>query len=398
MKPLRIFYTTGDCGCSGSSGFSTPGGSTPTLPANKTVVCDDRYFTLLGGPAGKLMMVPVGSNCQMFLEPSVAGTIGFVFVDAMGRAYIEPQPKMNLPFINPAVSGSVPATGNFKHLIVGSGADPSNWQMMTAPTAGSWMLQANGGAFALVDVGQIPGIAEIGASATFVTKAQVIGVVETAPGSGVYVARKITPQNERVMVGDTVSPQGWRAIDPTEYLKHNKCKFTEGNLGEFHHIDSGGNQIPLGMAAQPLAGAGSDALGVVYSYTDFKFYRRPVPTYNSNTVNSVASFTGHPADYTALPGGHGLSGSLQINYPTVLVTAQLALGADENMDFAIYRDGVQKQTYTFGSPETVALSYVDKNVPIGAHSWEIRRKKSDGPGTGSGSFRSSTVTVITLPN
>lgn len=254
IKRPMLFFTS--CGC-------------PSSPSEcvESVVCDDKYYTLANVPNGKLLVIAPGSKCQTFLTPER----GFLFDPGSGFVGPTSEPQVTLPILNPAVSGNHPATGTFKFLFAGGTGDPSPWNFLAAPTSGEYIIQSEGGVWKLVDVGTIPGLTGVGASATFATIGQVLSLVETAPASGEYVVRKLKSFDERPIVGvDDDDGTGIRSLPLDKRLTHPLGFF--GELSVFKFIPADGAGEPLGELPE-LPGGVTDAKRMLYSASQQKIFR-----------------------------------------------------------------------------------------------------------------------------
>lgn len=263
-RPM-LFFTA--CGCPSSSiPCAAPA---PTCdPCGTAIIQNDLYYTLTSAPKGKLLIVVPGTNSQAFLTTAR----GFLFDDGSGLGVQPTQtPQVTLPILNPAVSGNHPATGTFKFMFAGSNGDPSAWNFLAAPTAGEYMVQSEGGVWKLVDVGTIPGLTGVGASATFAPIGQVLSLVETSEGSGEYVVRKLKSFDERPIVGvDDDDGTGIRSLPLDKRLTHPFAFFGEMSVFKFVPSDAAGE--PLGELPELPEGV-TDAKRMLYSAAQKKIFR-----------------------------------------------------------------------------------------------------------------------------
>lgn len=395
-----FYFAHGDCGCSGPQtyGRTQTGCDTGLVPATGAIIADNRYFSLPTSQTGQLLLVPKGSNAQHFLS---APNEGFVFFGSMG-AYVEKEPKLSLPQLNPAVSGVHPEPPTFKMLVVGNGATPAQWLHVVAPSSGSYILQAKDGAFQMVDAGTIPGINQVGSEAGSASLGMPLVLVEDEDKPGTYIVRKLQIIHDRLYQG-FVDPDsghtGVRPIPTTAQAKHPRGHFMELQLGTYEQVGPLGNIIPGGMEQAIATGSGAIADGhlVWYSPANKKFYKIPQQTRSFRFRNTVDTFASIPAGYQALPGGHLVSENpITINYPTVRIDGQVSFGGDERATFGLHRDGILIQEFTVNNTTDCTMFYVEEGLPLGPHYWEFRWKKN-GSGSGGGNVRFSSVMVTTLP-
>lgn len=411
LRPDRrrnFFFSASDCGCTGTP---QTGNSTPLFPnAGYATICDDRYLQLPTTATGRVLIVMPGSNCQVFLKSPVDGSgnplPGFLWINPDNTVQGIRTPALTLPFINPAVSGSHPATATFTALMAtASGADPHAWQFYKAPTSGQFILQSDNGVFRFVDSGAAPGLTAACAAGTttvvHLTGCSKIG--ENGSGDPIYAMRKIAVTDKRVLVGvipTNGDPPGVKTLPDNTPLVHPFGEFTDTlRMLKFVHLDSSGNPITDGLATSVAFGANSIAdLSVpMFSPTTKKFVFRPTPVAESLIV-AVSASVSPTASYALIPSGHCQMSPKAIHYPKVRVTAVINLGTDENVDFALFRDGVMIQEFNFSTPELVVCDFIDQNVPAGNRTYDIRQKRGAGSSTGTWSYtvRYSSLTVQTL--
>lgn len=401
---LRIFRSPSDpCGCGPSSGF--PGYAPPIVPPSAcAAICDDRYLQLAQVFGLRLLGVEPGSNCQSFLKP-VGGLEGLMWLSAAGLAYSNRTPALTLPFINPAVAGVFPSTNTFTALMASASAtDERAWQMFAAPTVGTWLLEADNGVFRFVDAGAIPGLSTVCASQLNATVINLIGcakIGEDGGGEPIWALRKLntTPASGRIVVSfvpdDAVA--GFRTLPLDVELYHPSIRTDTLKVFSLVMTDEDGVPIVGGLPIDDRT-IQTDAVAVSYSPTSKSFWREAPKTYSITTVNAGAAFSGIPAAYAALPGGHGVTPALSIKHGKALIQGMVNFGADEEVDLAIFRDGVSIASFKFGTPETASFFHIDTGInPAVTHVYELQWKKGGGPGTGSGTIRTSSIAVISLP-
>jgi hypothetical protein len=377
MKIPTRFWTHDDCGCSPSYGVSHP-----VVAPTGARVCDDKYFGLMSSTDGQLLVIPPGSNCQAYLK-GADGIRGFITYEN-GTVRIDAAPRINMPVINPPVSGNTPATGGFKYLLVGSGADPTNWQMLSAPTDGEFQVIAKGGAFGFVDAGQIPGINTVGASAANTTKGNLLVVVESAPDE--FTVRKLSVIHGRLIVGDVDSEgvAGYKVLPSTDFLEHPKARFEEVHAQQFVQLDDDNNPIIGGIPELPVEGVGAitDAVLAVYSPTQKLFYRAPDRT--KERVASSADVQVPDNGAWQAMNGHCTIDDVQFNYPDFMVSATVRSSidnnsgnaADYNMDFGLFIDGALDYTWLIKGAKDNSMHRMVKGLAIGNHTVEIRVRKT----------------------
>lgn len=401
---MFFFTASADCGC-GPSGIQYGGaqnGCAPSFfPPNGAIIADNRYFSLLTAPQGQLLLVPKGSNTQAFLK-GAAGFRGFVFYAGEEVALVN-APMLTLPLVNPAVSGAFPATGaTFPYIMVGTG-DPAAWQMVHAPTAGSWMIQANGGVFSLVDAGTIPGMDTIGGSPSTVLKGGLTMIVENPAGSGHYTLKRMAVVAGHTIVGDVdeFGVQGFKVLGDTQPLKHPISEFQELRFNHLVALDDTGTVLSeLPLASMFGVGSIADPTRLVYSPANKKIYKAPATTVVvTNVPTNLAAAGGNiTASYANIPGGHGAGISGVFNFRTVRVdfNAAMTSGAASNtQSFGVFRDGILLQEFDNDIATQVSLVYIDQACPFGSHTYDVRWKRVTG--TANVGMRYSYLTVATVP-
>lgn len=338
----------------------------------------------------KLIGVPSGSKCQAFLVPATVDSLpirGFLFDDGSGLgSFITNQPQITLPLLNPAVSSAHPATGTWKYLIIGGGSDPSPWLMMAAPTAGSYIVQTENGVFKLVEAGSIPGLDAVGASAVFVPKAHVLGLVEVSPGE--FAARKIAVQHQRVLVGDVDGGgiAGYKALGVGEQLAHPIGNLNQFFCRTFTTLDGSGNAIPDGLELAATFGVGAigDLRRINYSPANKRFFLAPARTLTTLSVSSASASTSPPVSYDLMPGGHCAPAAVTLNSPNVRIEAQISFTATETMGLGLFRDGVLIEERIVTVTNDPYVYFIESAAPLGSHTYSIRWKRITG----------STATII----
>lgn len=349
-----------------------------------------------------LVVVP-GTTAQQFLKPANNGTInipGFVFDKGDGLGvYCEPQPKITLPILNPAVSGNYGNVATFQFLLTATGPADAPWTFVAAPSTGTFIVQAKNGTFSLVDAGQIPGIDQIGAAAGFAEKGSMLVTVRLVDGS--YVVKKLKVIDRRVVVGnvDADGNAGYTPLSGTDYLEHPKAKLGEFLSRTFVTLEADGTTpITNGLELAPAFGVGAivDAFRVQYSPTAKRFFQAPPHTIASVVVPTNTGLVTVPGAYALIPAGHGAGVTHAYNYSNVRIdfSAGLANAAGDTLSFAIFRDGALLQEYDNDNNNTLTLSFIDTTVTAGSHTYDIRWKKTSG--TDQVNMRNSMFLIQTL--
>lgn len=371
------------------------GAPVTTPPAcGLTGIEDDRFLTLIPSPRLKLLGLVTGSKQLSLLKGAFLSTVplaGFVFDDGTGQGqYVEPAPKITLPLL---------VGTTFKQLIVGTGAAASEWKMLTAPTTGDYILKVTGGNWSLVDAGQIPGLSDIGASTTIAPKGVVVAIVQTSTsGPAVYALQKLAIVNKRVLVGDTTGTAGYRVLLDTEALEHPIGKHTALQIRTLETLDNAGSPIVGGLEQALTSGASAitDATALIYSPAVKRLFKAPPHLYNYAGV-AAPSASGTPTtSYVVLPGGHAAGASLAFNYPNVRIDCFIRFSlATANVSFALFRDGTQVFEWPLKAGQSANLTYIDKGVTLGAHTYDIRYKQ--GTAAVACAIVFSSLTIQTLP-
>lgn len=407
MKPLRIFRATGDCGCGSSQTLltNTTGACADPAAGAKALICDPKYFNLGVVTKMRLLGVPLGGQCQLFLKSGNVDPRGFVFMDSDGQVFIEDAPKLTLPFLNPAEDDVFPVGPDFSYLMVGNGAFPVPWKFYAAPTAGEFNLQAFNGSWRLRDASSSAASTAVCSSGTLASKVHLFGCVETGElnddDEPIYVLRKLNPTGEsgRIVVSfvpEDASP-GFRTLPLDEPLVHPSIHTEELRVLNLVMVDEDGDPIVGGFPIDDRL-TDADAVAVSYSPTSKKFYREAEKTYYEKLENAGVGPVAIPGTYSAMPGGHGASASIPMKHSKAMIFGMVNFGADEELDIALYRDGGFLASWKYGTPETVVFWHIDTGIPVGNHTYTIYWKKGAGPGTGTCTIRTSSIVVISLPD
>lgn len=392
MKRPMMFFTSGDCPCTPSPLHCDP----PCTPFVGVTLSDDRYYGLATSAEGQLLLVPKGSNSQHFLKGS-AGLVGFViYEDEVVR--IKVNPSINLPFMNPAVSGSYPLPGAFPFIVVGSG-NPMQWRQLAAPSTGTYILESVNGSWVLAPGGTIPGLNTIGASPETVLKGGVMMIIEDPDNAGTYLVRRLAVIDKRVIVGNVDADTGEQTYGPLSSvvaLTHPMGNFPKLYFRTFESLDADGNLISGGLEQAVVTGFGAvtDGIRMWYSPTTRRIYRAPAATHTFSSIGSSATAT-PPVSYTAPPGGHGAGSSAVYNYPDVRIDATFMFTADESFTMGLYRDDVLLHEFVNNATiDTFTIFYVDSACPPGSHTYSCKWKKNSG--TNAVTIRQSLIMTMTL--
>lgn len=374
-RPSFFFNRNGDCGCAGGVVESLQV-ARAVCPPTGARVTDDRYFSLVTTPQGRLLVVPRGSNSQCFLTSDFAGFVLF----ANGEARVAKEIIMTLTLLNPAVSGSYPVPGGFKYLMAATG-DPAEWRLLAAPTAGRWLVECVNGSWVFVDAGSIPGIQDVGQSGLTALSGGLMMLVnagtDEAPN---WAIRRLAVADKRVVVGfvdpDT-GAQTYRALAAGLFLEHPKAKFPILQCRTFEMLDADGIVISGGLEQALAIGVGSitDAINPVYSPTAKRFFKAPLQTFEQYKIDANVAAT-ETVSYALMPSSHGQAASLNFNYPIVRIDFQIRLTAAAGVTFGLFRDGAFLQEVNTESALDVSLVFMDKTNPLGAHTYDIRMKAS----------------------
>lgn len=375
----RPRFHPGDCPCAPCSPFPA-GCATPYYPATGATIADNRYFAFTTATKGQALIVPKGSNAQAFLKGS-ANQRGFVFFEN-DEIQIDSDPTLTLPLHNPAVSGNYPQPAAFKYLTIAHGADPAEWRHVAAPSAGSWVLQCISGQWVLVDAGQIPGINQVGISSATLAKGNLLALEEVTPG--VFTVKKLQVQHGRVLVGHVDSGTGivgYKALGLSEGLVHPIGKFADLRFTTLTSCDGAGAEIAGGLEQAVTTGIGAvtDGIRMIYSPSLKRLFKAPAQTFVPLAVFTPGASTVPPAAYEALPGGHGAGSSQTYNFGTVRVDFTMGTTADERYQIGLFRDGVLIAEFdNTAVVDTYGFFYIDTGVTPGAHTYDIRWKKTTG--------------------
>lgn len=368
------------CGC----GQAFPTYSPFTAGSCNAGITSDLYTTLTSVNGVKLLGVAPGTTSQVYLT----GTNGpsFLMWDTASNSFkTNTTPALSLPVVNPAVSGNFPATGNWASILIASGSAPQQWQFATAPTSGSYLLGTTNGTFGWLNAGTVPGINQVAQSGAVWAKADVLSVNLV---NGAADTRKLMVVNKRVLVGDTTGGiPGYQPLADSVPLEHPLLAVTDtARFYKAQALDVNGAAVSTGFPIAVATGGDPttdfDFLG--YSLLKKQIMRQPVHTVFQRAVNLDGSWT-PTGSYGALPGTHGTGGSENYNYKTVLISFSATLrvtGDTQYLQFAVFRDGqmVVGSEKDNDNARVVVLDFVDTNVPPGAHTYDVRGKRSSGSG------------------
>ncbi len=374
MKRPSFFFNP--CGYS-SGPYRVP---QAVLPPSGSLIVDNGYFTLITAARMQLLGVQRGSNAQCFF--STLGP-GFIFQGTDGQAEVTTAPALTLPLVNaPDGGGNFPATGTAKYIMVGNGANPATWQMIAAPTSGSYILTSNGGAFSLQPPGDVPALNAIFAAATSSTHPEAIGFVQTGTdGSGnpTFSSRKFagTGTGDQPMVVRWNGTSGRYEI--TGLLTSETLKQTTIGFQKLQGLDNTGANISGGFAVRPDSGITQSGVDfMAFDSATNIVYRAAPPTYVQIFNDTTTPLT---ANVMAQPAPHLYIGSQTIHYPTVEVGAQIILANLERPIITLFVDGVEVRRWDFqtGVANTAGAAIATFNVrhlftslALGSHTFDFR--------------------------
>ncbi len=368
----RPSFFSNYCGCPSSTHSRV---AVPVLPATGSLVYDDAYFTLITAARMQVLGVQRGSNAQAFF--STLGP-GFLFQGTDGQATVEDEPALTLPIVNAAVDGSFPASGTAKYIMVGNGADPATWQMIAAPTSGSYILTSSGGTFSLQPPGDVPALNAIFAAATSSTHPEAIGFVQTGTdgdGNPVFSSRKFagTGTGDQPMVVRWNGTSGRYEI--TGLLTSETLKQTTIGFQKLQGLDNTGANISGGFTVRPDSGitqSGVDMLAFD-SATNIVYRAAPSTVVQISSNTTTAASTGSMAQ----PTPHWSFGAQTIHYPNVEVEALCVFDDIERPIITLYVDGVEVFRWDFTTNSTTAsgnyrVQYILTGLALGSHTFDFR--------------------------
>jgi len=354
------------------------------------VICANAYFSLVKASLGKLLMVPAGSNCQMFLAPPTEGGRGFVFMGSDGQAYVENAPSLRLPIINPVTGPSFELPGGFPFIIIGTGVEPNPWRFLAAPTAGNFSLVSENRQFFLRGQGQTTGQTAVCPTDTAVAKVSLFGCFQTGldgDDNPVYALRKLAVSHDRPVVGhiDEFGVGGFRCAAPDSTFNHPLAAFNELKAATWLQINAGdGNVEGDGFPNAILTGpdAITDGRLLMWSPTTRKFYTFPAATKETLTVNADNAVADN-GTYVSM-GGHCLFSNLNFNHPDFFIAATIRMANDATnyagIDYGLFIDGVQVHTWDVKGSKDNTLTHIHQGLEIGIHTIEIKFRQPAGAG------------------
>jgi hypothetical protein len=387
-----IFFGCDPCG-TGNGGSGSGQNDAPIVAGpGGALVCDNRYLTLAQGARMRLLGVTLGSNCQTFLSGPFAG---FVFYGADGQAFVENQPKLSIPAINPAVSGVFPQPPPFQYLQIANGADPSVWYFLAAPSAGEKVLTAENGQWILKDPGTAAAQTAVCNTDGAVTKGNIVVCKKTGTdgdGNSIYGLRKLGVVQDHILVGNidgTTGEIGYQAIDDASPVKHTLSKFVLARSATFKQFDAvTGADEAGGMAQQIVFGAvapatnTTDALGVCYSPSTSKFYTRPPHVRQHLTVDADVNVADN-GSWVSM-GGHCLFPNLTFNYTAFYFSTTIRIRSSgttlpyNNVLFGLFIDGILVNTWDTKNGQDIALSWIHTALAPGVHTVEVKFQQAAG--------------------
>jgi hypothetical protein len=196
--------------------------------------------------------------------------------------------------------------------------------------------------------------------------------------------RTLVVGHHRVLVGDVdgiTGLTGHKSLPDADDLEHPKAKITAMRFYTLETLDLAGNSIAGGLEQAIVTGIGAvtDGVRMIYSPTLKRLFKAPPHTNSFVAVNSASgSFTPAVA-YGAIPGGHGAGVSHNYNYANVRIDFNLGSTADEAYQLGLFRDGTLLQEWNnLAILDTMTVFYNDVAVVPGAHTYDIRIKKTTG--------------------
>lgn len=385
-RPMFFFACPTEC-----IGAPAPDGTCPPNPFFE----DDRFLGLAAANRTRIIGVVSGAKSISFLRGALIATVpvpGFVFDDAAGPGqYVEPAPKLNLPAL-----AAVAGVFSFRYLHVGTSATLSEWKQLMAPVSGEFILKVTGGNFTLVDAGQIPGLNDIGASLSTITKGTLLGLTVVSPG--VYTLTKFDVSNNRPIVGDTSGTAGFKQLADADFLIHPKARFTTFQCRTFETLDNAGSAIVGGIEQALTTGASAvtDAIQMIYTPTLKRIMKAPARVF-SFTENRTTTTTATPtSSYAPMPGGHGIAPALDINYPNVRIDVLVQFSNElANQTLALYKDGSLLYEWSYEKGCAQSLTYFDTGVTLASHTYDVRWKQ--GSAAVSSIIKYTSMAITTVP-
>lgn len=414
MKPLRIFRASGDCGCGSSSysqTLSNTGACADPASGAQALICDPKYYNLGTILKMRLLGVPLGGSCQMFLKGPVLSPPnprGFVFMDSDGQVYVENEPKLTLPFLNPAVEGVYPRPGGFAYLQVGVGPDPITWKHLVAPSAGEWSLQSVNGVWQLRDITSGSGNTAVCANNATTPKGMLVCCIDTGDldedDNPIYALRKLAVSHQRLIVGDVDDDgvTGYKQLAADEYLRHELAVFPDLKVGSYQQtvdaspdnettLEADGMKVQIPVDADPVVLCG-------YNPTTHKFERLAERTKEAMTMDGDVVVADSGAYVTM--GGHAKFTNVQFNFPDFYFSCGLRVANDDatprydGINYGLFIDGVQVHTWDVKGSKDAALALIYKGIPIGVHTVEVRFLQTAGAGVTSIKYSNANIFTV----
>lgn len=322
--------------------------------------------------------------------------LGFVMDDGTGAGqFISNEPIISLPRTNPESAGSFPSTGTWPVMLAAVGADPMNWRFVQAPTAGTWRIETSSGLFRFVDASTIPGLDGVCDQSTTVGMIRPFGcyTADATAENPVWAIRRMALFDGGVLVGveDEDGNRWMKCLNPASdaFEYPGTVKVEKLQYEELEQVDGDGDPITGGLEELNFGTVG-DAVAAYYSPATKRYYRAPAHTRENYSDDSDVAITG--GSENAIIN----SGSIAINYPTVLVAFNYHYAGSHKSTTKIYRDGSLIATFD-GSENTsdpnsnYSGTWVDTGVTAGNHTYEVRAI----PGT-NGTVVHSSLSVVTL--
>lgn len=408
MKPLRIFRSQGGCGC-GSTGYSQTlsnlGACADPAAGATALICDPKYYTLGQIVKVRLIGVALGGNCQQYLKPAVAGRRGFVFIDSDGQAYVEHEPKLTLPFLNPSVEGLFPVPGGWDYLQVGVGPDPISWKHLVAPTVGEYALQSRNGVFLLRDVTAGSGNTAVCSSASTADKINITGCIDTGEldddDEPIFALRKLSVTHGRLVIGDIdgLGVTGYRQLPADEYLEHPLGVIADFKAGTYQQTTAADPDNPALLETDGMLindPATDDTVVLVgWSPVSHKFSRL-AERVKENMVMDADIIVADSGAFVTM-GGHAKFEDVQFNYPDFFFSCDLRVANDDAppnynaIDYGLFIDGVQVHTWDVKGSKDATLTVLYKGIAIGEHTVEVRFRQSAAAGVTTIKYSSATM-------
>lgn len=374
------------------------------------MVCDDRYLALALGQRVRLLGVTLGGNCQQYLTSTASG---FVFFGADGQAFVSQQPALSLPPINPAVSNVFPPGPNFGSLLISNGSDPQVWYRLVAPSADEYVLTAEGGVWKLKPPGTAAAQTAVCNSDGAVGKGNIVVCKKTGEdgdGGAIYALKKLNVVQDHILVGNidgTTGEVGYQPIDDLSPVKHTLSKFGLHRSATFKQFDAvTGNDEAGGMEFQVVFGGVAnitDAIGVCYSPSTSKFYKRPAHIREHLTVDAdvVVADNGTWVDM----GGHGKFSNKNFNYTAFYISTTIRIRAAgvggspapsyDLVLFGLFIDGILVNTWDTKNGQDIALSWIHTALAPGVHTVEFKFQQGVNPNS-SMTIKYSSTSLMTL--